>query len=161
MNPNLPRSSRSLPDFDRRMFNTSIDCVKTDLRNCKIYKGPSASSERRSLSSFKMAYETSFWGNKPIPTRSLEQGSEPPPKDPADINSIARTTLTRVQVHEHVPLQSSSRASPEFELRGRRTSSAESPKSSDHYRKSPCSSVPFSKSSVIYVRFGSDVANTD
>lgn len=110
-----------------------------------------------------MVYETSFCGNKPIPTQSMDQ--ESPPKDPDEIilgnPPIARTTLTTVQVHQHAPLQSSSPASPDFDKRSRRTSSPESPKSSDHWRPvsprvasaspSPTPGTSSSISSVIFV----------
>lgn len=78
---------------------------------------------RRSVSPFKMVYETSFCGSKPIPTKSMEVPDSPPknkdglPND-QDLSAFLLSQTT-AQVH--------SSTSP-------RPLSPSSPKSSDHWR---------------------------
>lgn len=78
------------------------------------FTGPSTG--RRSVSPHKMLLETSFCGNKPIPTKSMEQ--ESPPKDLPDLTALlaecnklaasgaaamnsSQVTVTTAQVHRH------------------------------------------------------------
>jgi len=150
--PRSPRSPRSPRDFDRS--KRYLPCMrKLIFANKNVFvdwtTGPS--SGRRSVSPFKMVYETSFCGSKPIPTKSMEQDS--PPKDlPSDLSSLLggpnllATLTTSVQVHQHnivhasassSPPQSSSKGTIEDSVRKSSllgTTSPQSPKSSDHWR---------------------------